>query len=591
MTCETRQKRLDALRARQRVAVLVVGGGINGISTFRELALQGIDVVLAERGDFMSGASSAPSRMIHGGLRYMENGEFALVRESLNERNLLLRNAPHYVRPLPTAIPITDRLSGLFAAARRILGGNPPPGNRGALVVKIGLTLYDWYAGRRSPLPRHRFFGRRETGRRWPDLAAPFRFVALYHDAAISYPERLGVEMVIDAEAASSSALAINHVRFDGVEDGKAVLTDTVTGERFALEPDVIVNATGAWVDLTNRLVDAGAPSLIGGTKGSHIVLDSPQLARALGDTMIYFANRDGRVCIAFVHFGMVLAGSTDIPVVDPDAIRCEPEEVDYILGSIREIFPRINVEEKDIVYRFSGVRPLPRSAADVTARISRDHSVEWMPGTVPVLNLVGGKWTTFRAFGAEAADAVLARLGRTRNRSTETLAIGGGKDFPSGEAARAEWLEALAPSLQATPAVVNALATRYGSRAADLAPVLPSPPLVALPDYSCAEIAWMATNEHVVTLEDLVLRRMSLPFSGTLSMAGIEEIAAIAAPVLGWTAAETRRQIDRLAEHLATCHGLDAQSLTDRNTIRSDQHVPVQESPHEPPVRQRQMS
>ena len=153
----TRNERLGRLRDRRRVTTLVVGGGINGISTYRELALQGVDVLLVERGDFMSGASSAPSRMIHGGLRYLENGEFGLVRESLRERNRLLRNAPHYISPLPTLIPMSGHLSGIGAAISRFFGGTPKPGARGSLIVKLGLTLYDFYSGRGKPVAAQQF--------------------------------------------------------------------------------------------------------------------------------------------------------------------------------------------------------------------------------------------------------------------------------------------------------------------------------------------------------------------------------------------------------------------------------------------------
>ena len=146
----------NALKDHPNVSVLIVGGGINGIGCFNELALQGIDVLLVEKSDFCAGTSAAMTRVIHGGLRYLENAEFRLVRESLRERNRLFRNAPHYVKPLPTTIPIFNWTSGMVPAIRNLLRWPTKPGDRGALVIKTGLTLYDFLAGRHSPLPRHR---------------------------------------------------------------------------------------------------------------------------------------------------------------------------------------------------------------------------------------------------------------------------------------------------------------------------------------------------------------------------------------------------------------------------------------------------
>ncbi len=593
---ETRARRLEKLRRKSAVAVLVVGGGINGISTYRELALQGVDVLLVDSGDFMSGASAAPSRMIHGGLRYMENGEFELVKESLLERNRLLRNAPHYVSPLPTLIPLTGHFSGVVPAVKRLFGGKAPPSARGSLIVKLGLTLYDLYAGRQPGMPRHRFFGRRAIRADIPALTSDIACAALYHDARITYAERLGIEMVLDIEKRCPEALALNHVSFGGLDGGKALLSDRLTGERFAIVPKVVVNATGAWIDVTNGMISVDAPRLIGGTKGSHLVIHNAELKAALGDRMVYFANHDGRVCIIFAHLGKVLAGSTDISVETPEGVRCEPEEVDYILASIREVFPGIRIGREEIVYRFAGVRPLPRSTVGVNAEISRDHQCEWLQpeGAVPVLNLVGGKWTTFRAFGAEAADLVLSRLGLGRTVSTEAMPIGGGEGFPGEAAARAEWVRAHVVENGLAESRVALLLSRYGTRAAALLARLDSAsdqPLASLPSFSRPEIEWLAEEEHVATLADLILRRMAIAFTGELSFDALQEVASIAGAVLQWDAARTESEIAWLLGHLETVNSLDAATLARRVNHREETHVSEQEGAHEPPVRQRQVS
>lgn len=587
---ETREQKLARLRSKQHTSVLVVGGGVNGISVFRELALQGVDVVLVERGDFMCGASAAPSRMIHGGLRYMENGEFDLVKESLRERNRLLANAPHYVSPLPTLIPLTDRLSGLGSILRRLFGGPSNNGPRGSVVVRIGLTLYDLFSRGRGALPRHRFFGQGEIRARWPGLNPRVASGALYYDAKITYPERLGIEMVIDTETAVPQALAINHVGLAGFEHGAARLVDRLTGTEYELKPQIVVNATGAWVDLTNRMLARAPERLIGGTKGSHLVIEHPVLTRALGDSMIYFANRDGRVCILFAHLGHALAGSTDISVETPDGIRCEPDETAYILESVRQVFPGLDIDETQILFRFTGVRPLPRSDAGATAEISRDHSCEWLAdgagASVPVLNLVGGKWTTFRVFGAEAADHVLTRLGLRRVVTTEEMAIGGGRNFPLQPAAKAAWIAAVAARTGLTADRLAILLARYGTRASAMATFIAEASdgaLRSLPAYSEREIEFLVRTEHVVTLADLVLRRLAIALTGELSLSALQELGRAVARILKWDDFRREREIKDLLAHLAHVHGVTADMLRRRN--RKDAYVPEQESPLEPAV------
>lgn len=594
---QDRAERIDALRRKGRVQVLVIGGGINGISTFRELALNGVDVVLVERGDFMSGASSAPSRMIHGGLRYMENGEFALVRESLHERNLLLANAPHLVSPLPTLIPVVDRFSGVVSAVRRFLGGKETAGARGALIIKLGLCLYDLYAGRDSGVPRHSFFGGRETRRRWPALRTDIVGSALYYDARISHPERLGVELILDSEQASAQAVALNHLGLVGLEPDGAVLEDGLTGERFTLDAEVIVNATGAWIDLTNQELAGKAPRLIGGTKGSHLVIANQSLYEAIGETMIYFANREGRVCILFRHLGQVLAGSTDISVDTPDGVRCEPDEASYILASIAEVFPDIPIAPDELIYRFSGVRPLPRSDHSLTASISRDHSCEWLEQDAraarPVLNLVGGKWTTFRAFGAAAADMVLARLGLPRRAATEHSAIGGGRDYPAIEQ-RPSWIERTAEMARLSPGAAERLLARYGTRAAEYARSLAGgddEALSSLPAYGQREIAWIIDRERPETLDDLVLRRLTIAFTGELSHAAVIELSGIMAVARGWNERERMIECAALFTELNTNHSVSEEMLRRRDADQGNSDVRFEEGPHEPAVAQRQVS
>ena len=546
-----------SLHDRPNVSVLIVGGGINGIGLFHELALQGIDVLLVDKSDFCAGTSAAATRVIHGGLRYLENTELRLVRESLRERNRLLRNAPHYVKPLPTTIPIFTWTSGILPAIRNLLGWPAPPGNRGALLIKTGLMLYDFLAGRQSPLPRHRFRSRRAALALRPALNPEVVCTATYYDAKITYPERLCLELVLDAEAACPGARALNYVRTHSAAGGVVVLRDEVSGETCQVRPRIVVNATGPWIDFTNR--GLGRQSrFIGGTKGSHVVLDHPELVHATGDEMIYFVNRDGRICIFYAVEGKVIAGATDIPEEDPEAV-CDDSEVDYILEAMRLAFPAIRVDPSHVVFRFCGVRPLPRSDALTPGQISRDHSYPVLaPGNgvdFPIYSLVGGKWTTYRALAERVSDEILRALRRERVCSSANVPIGGGKGYPRMPEGTGLPLDRLATLLE-----------RYGTGADRVAAYLqagPDAPLACLPAYSRREIAFMALHERVVHLDDLILRRTLIALLGQVTGPLLEELAAILSPLLGWSPRDAAAEVERTAQLLEKVHGVMAAALS----------------------------
>ncbi|KAJ9433090.1 glycerol-3-phosphate dehydrogenase [Candidatus Pantoea symbiotica] len=562
---KTREERLSALRLRSSTPVLIVGGGINGISTFRELALQGIPAILVEKGDWCQAASGALSRMIHGGLRYLETGEFTLVKESVTERDRLLKNASHYVFPLRTTVPIDNLAGGLVNATRRFLRLSDKPTRRGALLIKTGLSLYDIYTRQYGSMPKHQVRNEAATRDRWPGFAPWVKYSASYYDAWISAPERLGFELIDDAEKACPEALALNYLQLVSAEGETVILQDALSGERFSLQPHVLVNAGGAWIDQVNQRITSSRdlPKLIGGTKGSHLILDHPELLHMLDGEMVYFENQEGRVCIMFPWFGKVLVGSTDIRVDDPDAVVCEEEEKDYILESLRFVFPHIEVADSAIVYTFCGVRPLPASEAKLNGQISRNHSLVVLPADAnrawSTLCLVGGKWTTFRQFGEEAADRVLRLLGEKRHVSSGDVPIGGGRDFPkpSGQTA---WLAQLAQRYGVPLPRVMQLAKRYGSRAVPLLALIQQHGEQMLQHhaaYSDVELRYLIEHEQVCQLEDLLVRRTSLAICGELSAPLVQEIAEIMAAALGWSDSERAQQLQRGCANLARLHGL----------------------------------
>ena len=543
--------------------VLIVGGGINGAGLFRELALQGVSVVLVEKGDFCSGSSSAPSRMIHGGLRYLEYGETKLVRESLRERDALLRNAPHYVRPIKTVMPVYSWFRGLASAIPKFIRGKGRPSQRGAIVVMIGLTFYDLYTRASRMVPKRSFSTRASTLQALPGLDARVVGSATYWDAWISYPERLALELVSDGEAASGSARALNYTSLVGLADDDAVIVrDELTGTRAKVRPKVVVNATGGWVDLTNAAIGVKTQS-IEGVKGSHLVIDDPGLLGDLDGRMVYFENSDQRICIVFPWQGKVLAGSTEVPHANPDTAECTPEERQYILDSLAELFPGRSVDPDTIVSTFSGVRPLLADHRETSGEMSREHSCAEVPvpgSSVRVFSMAGGKWTTFRSFSAEMADIVLDVLGVARTTSTEDVPIGGGRDYPHDALARGAWLQQLSQTSGLPLDRVERLLERYGTSAVPIAEhvgVGRDEPLANCPSYSVPEIAWIIRNEKVRRLEDVVLRRTNLALLGQVSMPLLEELSHLCVTGLVLAPSEREQAVADTAEFLGHRFGI----------------------------------
>ncbi len=546
------------LRSLGRTSVMVIGGGINGIATFRDLAMQGVDVVLVERSDFASGATAASSHMIHGGLRYLENGELRLVRESVHERNALLRTAPHFVRPLRTTIPIYSTFTSMVASPMKILRHRPGKRHveRGAVMIKAGLTLYDTFSRDNGTVPRHRFMGRKRSLAALPALDPHIKYTATYYDASVHSPERLALDVLLDGASEHERAIAVNYVEAVGLEDTAVRLRDVETGKEFSIGADVIVNASGPWTDLTNESL--GTPtSFMGGTKGSHIVLDHPELLEATGGREIFFEHSDGRIVLIYPLHGRVLVGTTDLEADPRERAICTEEEIDYFFDLIGHVFPTITLDRSDIVFTYSGIRPLPRHDDVTPGLVSRDYRIETDAhrNGSPVLSLVGGKWTTFRALGETLADRVLDLLKQHRMRSTDGVPIGGGRGFPKRASKRAEWVARNLPHLD--PARGALLLERYGTRATDVAAFLAQGPdaPIAGGALTVREVEYMVRHEHVVHVADVVLRRTNLAFVGALEPAHFEEIAAALGEALGWDDARARAEVESCAQMLKAFH------------------------------------
>lgn len=545
----------------RQVDVLILGAGINGAGLFRDLCEQGVSCVIADKGDFGGGTSAAPSRLIHGGIKYLETGELRLVAQSTLERNLLLKNAPHLVRPLPTVIPIFSWMKGIGPALRTLLGSATAPRSRGAVLMKIGLAIYDAYGRRHRVMPRHQLWSRARALREIPPLTPRIVAAGQYYDATVTQPERLVWELLADGLRANPASQALNYAEISGT-DGDVIHLAAPDGP-LALRPRIVVNAAGPWIDRVNAVL--GAPSrLIGGTKGSHILLDHPGLLDALKGRMIYFEADDGRICLVFDYLGRALVGSTDTRADDPDEVACEDAEIDYFLSALRGLLPGLEFDREQIVYAYSGIRPLPASDAAAPGLISRDHSAPVTepegPRRWPIVSLVGGKWTTFRGFAEEVADALLTRLDRQRLVSTQALPIGGGYDLPSG-GGRMAWIDAQARDTGADPARAETLLARYGTTAREILMAEGSAArmLRDASDYSLQEFGWIIDHERVVHLADLVMRRSAIAVTGRLSARDLAALADLCADRLGWDAARRDAELDRTARMLRERHRMRA--------------------------------
>ena len=540
--------------------VLIVGGGINGVGTFRDLALNGVDVLLVDRADFCSGASAASSHMAHGGIRYLENGEFRLVREAVQERNRMIENAPHLVRPLPTTIPTFKIFSGLLNAPLKFMGWLDKPSERGALVIKIGLTFYDAFTRAQKTVPRHWMNGRRQALAKFPRMNPSIRYAANYYDGLIISPERLTLELLLEGEAEGEHARALNYMSVKNV-DGEAIhLKDEFSGEEYKISPRLVINAAGPWIDFANGYLGLST-QYIGGTRGAHLVLKNAELRQEIGEHMIFFELEDGRLVLILPLLDKILVGTSEHAIQDPDQARCTQDEIDYFIGMIGRVFPDIHVDPSQIVFRFSGVRPLPNVHAKTVLQVTRDHQMkEDLHGSLPVYSLVGGKWTSFRAFSEQVTDKALAFLGLPRKAGTQNLPIGGGRDYPHGQENIKKWVDDLQASTGLPLKQVETLFQRYGTRARQVCEFIRAgqdAPIVACPDFSRREVQYLVQSEKIIHLDDLLLRRTLLAYLGELTLPLIKEMADVVGFELGWNASQTENEVERSLAILEDKHAV----------------------------------
>ena len=520
--------------------VVIIGGGIAGAGAARDLALRGVSVALVDKGDFGSGTTSKSSKLVHGGLRYLELFDFALVRESLRERETLGRLAPHLIKSLPFLVPVYRESS------------------RSLIKVRLGLTLYDWLTpgGDRE---RYRVLRPVDALSLEPALRArDLRGAGYYFDGLLLSPERLCLENVLSA--CRHGARAYNYADVEEiVRDPQGAPTgvkvrDLLTGQVATLGARVIVNATGPWVDQIRdraKVTELGE-RLVRTTKGIHCLLPS------LTERAVYHATSDDRMIFVIPWREFSLVGTTDTDFDgDLDRLHASREEVDYLLGEVRKAIPDARVAATNVAYTYAGVRPLTREESGRASDVSRAHKVI-SEEDGRFLSITGTKLTCFRSLAARLGDHVLRTLGRRAQSRTADLTLDG-TDEDVGRTEAHAWLD-VSPEMATTGLsreTLETLVTTYGRgsrRVIELAGKVAGGGERLCPENPdiVAELHLAVQDELAVSLQDVLLRRTGIGTSHCQGLDCAESIAQRMAALLGWRPRRLQAELDAYRAHVA---------------------------------------
>lgn len=535
----TRARHLDAM-AVEPVDLLIVGGGITGAGIARDAARRGLRTALVDRGDFGVGTSSRSSRLIHGGIRYLEHREWALVFEASRERRTLLTIAPHLVRPLPFLLPVyTDDRLPLWKTI-------------------AGLWLYDLLALFRN-VRTHRWQSKRSVRRREPGIRTRgLRGGALYYDARCD-DARLTLATIRDAHAAG--ALVASYASLEGFDKASGRITgahirDTFTGRTCTVRAMKIVNATGPWADAVRRLDDPSLRPLVRLTRGAHVAV----LRQRLGNqgAVTFTSPIDGRVMFVLPWEHLAYIGTTDTDFAEsPDAVRVTGDDVVYLLRSANALYPAARLAADDVVSSWAGVRALVRSeAAAPASSVSREHVVEELPSGL--LTIAGGKLTTYRAMAEELVDRVVRDLIRLDGRPAPGRCTTAEEPLPGGAARDLDLLRREALEAGVSGETASHLVHSYGSEVPALlkllvrdrslgAQIVPGLPPIR------AELTYSATRELVMTLEDFLVRRVHLSqLDPGHALAAAPQVARQLGAELGWDDWRVRGEVEQYNAHIA---------------------------------------
>jgi len=524
---------------------VVIGGGMAGAGVARDLALRGASVALFEKGDFASGTSSKSSKLIHGGLRYLELGDFKLVRESLREKKTLERLAPHLVRPLPFLVPV-------YRGAAR-----------GLITVRVGMWLYDLLTPGKTT-ERFRVLRPVEALTMEPSVRAEdLRGAGYYFDDLLLYPERLCLENVLSA--ARHGARTFNYCEVEefvhgrrGIEGVK--VRDLLSGQVQAVRAATIVNCAGPWVDRIRaaaRVADR-SPRVVRTTKGIHCLL--PRMT----DRAVYLSARDERMIFVIPWREFSLVGTTDTDFEgDPDRLWATREEVTYLLEEVAKVLPDKRATFENVSYTYAGVRPLsfePGASASpggAASKVSREHKVIPEGPDGRFFSVTGTKLTCFRSLAEDVGDRVMRALGRAEKARTARLTLDGA-DEEVGKIEARVWMD-VSEEMAATGlsrGTLRTLVETYGRaypRVLELGRKLPdgferlcpsNPEIVAQLHHALRE-------EQAVSLQDVLLRRTGIGQSRCQGLDCAEPIAARMAELGGWTRRRLDAELEAYSQHV----------------------------------------
>ncbi len=498
----------------QHFHVVVIGGGINGVAVARECARAGKRTLLVEQTDFASGVTSRSTRIIHGGLRYLEHGELALVRESLRERERLLRERSHLVQPIHFLLMLNESTQ------------------RSAMKVRAGLWLYHRLGGKKpaetSEMELKRIERMLDAGHRWS--------LFNYEDAQCEFPERLVAEWL--AEAVQAGAVVRNHCEALAVyvAHGRArgvLLRDRISGKDQRVEAGWIFNCTGPWADRVcqRSSVRTGKP-MLGGVRGSHIVL--PRFSGA-PNVALYTEAADGRPIFLVPWNEQVMVGTTEVPDTgDPAKVAPSLEEIEYLLLNVKQLFPKARISAHDIRYAFAGVRPLPNSPDKEPSEVTRqavlhDHTEE---NAAKMISVIGGKLTT----AASLARACARKIGLAV-AEPKTVAL---RATPALDPLMDDEITEIAQAGSVSQESARGMVEWHGRQAMEIARLaLVSPelraPICPHTPHIIAEVVEAYRKEFAVTMADALLRRVPVALGPCWSASCSREAALRMGAVLGW--------------------------------------------------------
>jgi glycerol-3-phosphate dehydrogenase len=498
----------------QHFQVVIIGGGINGVAVARECARAGKRTLLVEQNDFASGVTSRSTRIIHGGLRYLEHGELGLVRESVRERERLLRERSHLVHPVHF----------LFLQNEQ--------SERSAMKVRAGLWLYQRFAKRKSAdlseMELKRVERSLDAGHQWS--------IFNYEDAQCEFPERLVAEWMM--EAAEAGAVVRNHCEVLAVDvaQGRArgvLLRDRITGKDARVDAGWILNCTGPWADrVCQRSAVRTSKPMLGGVRGSHIVL--PRFSGA-PTTGLYTEAADGRPVFVLPWNEQVLVGTTEVPdTADPARTEPSNEEVEYLLRTITKLFPKAKISAHDIKYAFAGVRPLPNSPGNKASAVTRRHLLHdhTADGAARLISVIGGKLTTAASLARECA----RKIGIAVPEPT-LVAMGPGSSL---DPMLDQEVLQIARAGSVSEETARGMMEWHGQHAMDIARMaLVSAelraPICPHTSHIVAEVVEAYRKEFAVSLGDVLLRRVPVALGACWSESCSREAALRVGAVLGW--------------------------------------------------------